>query len=143
MAIDYKQQRKEIAEIIKGAGIEFGYRCTDQGDHKSPSKWVVSISTKRGQFSTEYTQGAAYRTKATAGRNSQPTAPDIVDVLYCLISDSEAGREVFADFCENFGYDQDSRKAFETWQACQNAYVELRKLGVLSAADWSTIYADF
>ena len=142
--VDYKQLRKDLAEKIQAAGISISGKCTDRGDDRTPSKWFLTIEGPRGgTFSTEYTQGAAYRTKGTFGRYSEPTRPDIVDVLHCLHLDGEAGREIFVDFCASYGYDEDSRKAFETWQACQNTYSELRQIGVLSALDWSSLFADF
>lgn len=36
------------------------------------------------------------------------------DVLACLEWDCPS---VFADFCADFGYDEDSRKAYKTWTA--------------------------
>lgn len=39
-------------------------------------------------------------------------------VLYSLLSDSQAGSESFEEFCSNFGYENDSRKAYKTWEAC-------------------------
>ena len=36
--------------------------------------------------------------------------PTEADVLYCLISDKEAGDMSFSEFCSNFGYDYDSIK---------------------------------
>lgn len=39
-------------------------------------------------------------------------------VLDAVVSDALAGSESFSDFCDNFGYDEDSRKAYATWQQC-------------------------
>lgn len=44
--------------------------------------------------------------------------PDLAGVLYSLISDSQAGSETFKSFCDEFGYDSDSRSAFATWEKC-------------------------
>lgn len=44
--------------------------------------------------------------------------PGAADVLSCLISDAFAGEQTFADFCGDFGYDEDSRKAERTWKQC-------------------------
>lgn len=37
--------------------------------------------------------------------------PSPAAVLYCLLSDAAAGSELFADFCAELGYDEDSRRA--------------------------------
>lgn len=43
------------------------------------------------------------------------------DVIYCFCMDARAylDSENFEDFCNNFGYDIDSRKALETYKACR------------------------
>ena len=50
--------------------------------------------------------------------------------MYCLIVDSEACSETFESWCSNFGYDTDSRKAMDTYLACQKNGEKLRKAGV-------------
>lgn len=49
-------------------------------------------------------------------------------VCSSLVMDTRAGEETFSDFCSNFGYDEDSRKAFEIYMACQKCGQEFRKL---------------
>lgn len=50
------------------------------------------------------------------GLKHQPTAEDVLD---CLASDASgvAEDETFEDWCGEFGYDADSRKAYATFQA--------------------------
>lgn len=55
--------------------------------------------------------------------------PTAADVLYSLLIDAQCGSETFEYFCSNCGYDTDSRKALETYLACQEMSVKLRKLG--------------
>ena len=59
-----------------------------------------------------------------------------LDVLYSLVSDARAGTETFDDFCSNYGYDTDSRKAYATWQQCQTGAREF--LRVLGSSDLLT-----
>ena len=51
--------------------------------------------------------------------------PSIYDILACLDC---YDAETFDDFCSNFGYDTDSRKALETYLAAQEEYSNLTKL---------------
>jgi len=37
-----------------------------------------------------------------------------------LLMDARAGEDTFQDFCADFGYDPDSRKAFKTYLDCQD-----------------------
>jgi len=50
---------------------------------------------------------------------SKPKPLNIDDILYSLILDSQAGAESFDDFCDNFGYNNDSIKANDIYKACQ------------------------
>jgi hypothetical protein len=50
---------------------------------------------------------------------SKPKPLNIDDILYSLVLDSQASLETFDDFCDNFGYDNDSIKANEIYKACQ------------------------
>lgn len=51
-------------------------------------------------------------------RYIKPVTPTAASVLHCLLLDSQAAHESFNDWCDNFGYDNDSMKAFQTYQAC-------------------------
>lgn len=44
--------------------------------------------------------------------------PEAVDVLDCLISDSDCIEGGFDEFCGNCGYNSDSRKAEKIYRAC-------------------------
>lgn len=68
-------------------------------------EWKVSI----GDFTTSYFMGAAYK-----GRK-----PTLTEVMYALLGDADLGSEDFNSFCDNLGYNNDSRKAYASWQACQ------------------------
>ena len=59
-------------------------------------------------------------------------APAPTDVIICLAGDARDGGELFADFCGNLGYEADSRRALDTYLACQRTAVQLRRLRVLA-----------
>lgn len=54
--------------------------------------------------------------------------PKAEDLLNCLSLDAQAGCEIFSDFCANFGYDEDSRKAESIHRECQKTADKLRSL---------------
>lgn len=58
----------------------------------------------------------------------QPKTPHVADVLHSLILDSSAVGQSFESWCDEFGYDYDSRKAFDTYQACLREGEKLRRL---------------
>jgi hypothetical protein len=57
---------------------------------------------------------------------SKPKPLNIDDVLYSLILDSQAGTETFDDFCDSYGYNNDSIKANEIYRECQKNAKKLR-----------------
>lgn len=73
------------------------------------------LTTKDKQGLTNY--GRRYLAAVETLR--KPQAPHPTDVLCSLILDSSAVGQSFASWCSDFGYDEDSRKAFASYTACQ------------------------
>lgn len=61
--------------------------------------------------------------------------PELDAVLYCLLCDAEAENMGHAEWCDNFGYEEDSCKGLETYLECQGIAQKLRKAGVNIAAE--------
>jgi hypothetical protein len=68
--------------------------------------------------------------------------PTAASVLYCLLLDSIAYYKSFAEWCREFGYDEDSRKALADYLECQATG---QKLGFLSSirSQIETILEDY
>ena len=47
------------------------------------------------------------------------TPPNVADFLHCLLLDGEADNMTFEDWCDNYGYDTDSRKALAMYEECR------------------------
>ena len=47
-----------------------------------------------------------------------PVSPKAASVLYSLVIDSEALDQSFSNWCANFGYNDDSMSAHDTYRAC-------------------------
>lgn len=69
-------------------------------------------------------------TKRVNPSNGKVSPPDIKDVLYSLTMDADAINYDFEEWCSNYGYDTDSRKALATYQECRDSYVKLKSLGL-------------
>ena len=65
------------------------------------------------------------------------TKPSVEDVLAAVARDAEALTMTFPDWAGNFGYDTDSRKAEETYNACVDNGRKLRRF--LSADQINTL----
>lgn len=80
--------------------------------------WRVTLRMMGRQMTTSFSMGPAH--------SHEPTA---VEVLDCLVSDAagyESARD-FADWCAEYGYDEDSRKAERTFKAIGEATKRLRR----------------
>ena len=89
--------------------------------HRS-DKWEVSLYRGESKISVDFHLG-----EGNDGREPEP-----IEVIYSLLCDGQAGSLSFEDFCSDFGYDTDSRRAYATWEACG---VNAGKLRVLFAPD--------
>lgn len=61
-------------------------------------------------------------------KNGKAIGPSVADVLSCLLTDSVACEQSFEDWCSDFGVDTDSRKAFRTYELCQQNGNKIVKL---------------
>jgi len=49
-------------------------------------------------------------------------------VFYCFVSDAVAAKNTFEDFCQEFGYDSDSMKAYQIYKECKKSLLKLNKI---------------
>lgn len=137
------EAQQNVATLLETWGVSFSARLIGETkrDDWVCDEWRVTI----GSFETEYFTGTGLRkmkkgaitTTARKGcvayakwekRNIVAVAPCAADVIYSLLSDAEACDTSFSDWCENFGYSNDSIKAFNTYRACEETGHSLRKV---------------
>lgn len=58
----------------------------------------------------------------------KPVTPHVAGLLYSLQSDTQACEQSFDEWCGDFGYDNDSIKAHDTYRACQRNGDQYRRL---------------
>ncbi len=76
---------------------------------RSSTKWLTRING----YEFEYYMGSGHKGKT----------PTLDDVLYSLLGDFQALEMTHKEFCNEFGYDPDSIKGLEIYNACkQNSY---------------------
>jgi hypothetical protein len=92
-------------------------------------QWLVTFRHKNGFFSIDYFTGSGHRKKLRYG-DSRPVTPKIEDVLFSMCLDATAGDMNFHEWCMDYGYSEDSISALNTYQACLETAVNLRKLGL-------------
>jgi hypothetical protein len=105
-------KRLRLDSELVGSGPDYPPREGWDGDH-----WQVTLHFKGRQMTTLFSKG-----KGHEGRE-----PGLNEVLYSLQSDANVPLD-FEEFCGDFGYDTDSRKAERTHQACIKMSEKLQKL---------------
>lgn len=137
------EAQQNVANLLETWGVSFSARLIGETkrDNWVCDEWCVTI----GSFETEYLTGTGLRkmkkgaipTTARKGcvayeewekRNLVAVAPCAADVIYSLLSDSEACNMSFSDWCENFGCSNDSIKALNTYLVCEEIGHSLRKV---------------
>ncbi len=108
-----------------------GKRVQDQetGDYRR--EYFVSITSdatgaRRG---FRFTDSAWNEKEGRVGLSGD----DLLWAFRCFVSDAQAGTAAFSEFCGDFAYDEDSRRAHGIWQACRAAADKYRGL-------WSANY---
>jgi hypothetical protein len=81
--------------------------------------WKVTLKFSRRRMTVPFSMGS--------GHNG--AAPELASVLDCLASDSAGyvNARSFEDWCSEYGYDTDSRKAERTFNACKRQAERLRE----------------
>ena len=87
--------------------------------------WNVTLLYKARSFKTEFKCGLGH-----VGKNrlyhTVPKPPTVADVLSSLCSDAQsADRTTFEDWCSEFGYDTDSRRAEKIYHLCVETNAKL------------------
>jgi hypothetical protein len=114
---------KSLKQLAKGVGIkcEFGvkldYDKQDEWQQQSDG-WHCTLRYKGRQYSFDFWKGIGHH-------GSEPTVDDCLDAL---LSDSAGADNTFEDFCGEFGYDTDSRKAERIYKQCQKVRENMERL---------------
>lgn len=97
-------------------------------DEKTPKQhYIVSIPGIQKSFDYYCKTKPVYGSKKPVEKQGFDTS-EALSFLGCIFGDAECGDMHFSDFCFDFGYDEDSRKAFQTWEACAETGRKLRAL---------------
>lgn len=128
------------------------------------SVWAVTILSSGQSFQTEYSMGAAHRNyrgkpiklpspykrlsveELERLKRTVPNKPDLLDVVYCLVSDAQcvAFGQTFEDFAADLGYDEDSRTAERAYNACRDTYFAMiRLVGQSGFEELCELYQDY
>ncbi len=142
------EQDKKAAAYLAAQGVTYsavliGPRKRDGWDCDA---WRISFSRGAAALDQDYFTGTGHRKSARPmpadiarlrpnilarhdweKANLTPVAPTAGSVLYSLLMDASGAEENFHDWCANYGYDTDSRKALATYEACCSIRADVNK----------------
>ena len=110
----------KLTDLVEANGItvravHVGTNTDDNGWRHNAWKATLVYPALQTRCTVTFSTGLAIK---------EPTA---ADVLYSLCSDARAGEVSFSEFCSEFGYDEDSRKAESIWRACKRSVGKARR----------------
>jgi len=160
-------ENKTIGEALRTAGYKMDFHLIrdEFNGFDGNSVWQVSFTRNGQTYSTEFRNAVLARHfgngrpmkfchinrqagvslhQAGLNRNSRPNKPTYADVMYCLLSDAQSvcNGESFEDFCNDFGYDSDSRKAEAAYNGCVKCWQGFVRMGA-DFDDLNTLFEDF
>lgn len=104
---------------MKSTNFNASYLCKNTEGDWHHYLWKCELITANGRITTSFKMGLGHVIKARfSWSNDKPKPPTLNDVLHSLINDADARSMSFNDWCSEFGYDSDSMKAFNIYQAC-------------------------
>lgn len=113
-------QEKTITEFIKENKISISSELVPENpndkDWVDANHYKVKLKNGSKSMSLYFSQGFGIKHD-----------PDAQSVLDCLRSDAICDDLSFDDFCNEFGYDIDSRKAYKIYKACLKNTIKLKR----------------
>ena len=114
---------KQAYDFLKECNARISFELTarernrDWGDGLYHNHYKVTITTLRGTMEDEFWDSAANTEKGKS-----PSAYDFLACMDPYIPDT------FEEFCAEFGYDEDSRRAENIFRACQKEIADLHRV---------------
>lgn len=114
-------------------GFEFSTGIGHRVTSNSKNTYSNSLTSKQVRELKELRElsGPNVQAKHVVNRERKQewiVCPTAASVLYSLVLDSEASGVSFSDWCESFGYDDDSISSLNTYQACCEIAKRMRKV---------------
>lgn len=132
---DYSSLQYDWKVLI--GGQEFEYH-TGLGHQKITANIPQGLKVHDAETIKWAVCGKKYMTTSMNGTGKlYLKEPEIASVLYCILLDGEAIEYTFPEWADMFGYDTDSRKAEQVYNACIEEGRKLRN--IFSPADLDTL----
>lgn len=149
--MDSAQIENAVSELLRRAGVTFSAQLVGatKRDDWECDEWRVSIKSGRADYSEAFYTGVGHRADTAASRTAKaalkgtnrnsvawkaaealmaPQAPTAAAFFHSFVLDGSAIDQSFLDWCDEYGYSEDSRKALKTYEACCESGRKIREL---------------
>jgi len=113
--------------IINGQSFSYfsgiGHRVEKNSYSRDEAKKWLNFSSRKNVESYNYLV-------IQLNTFTKPKPLNIDDILYCLVLDSYCGSLSFDDFCDDFGYSNDSINHLNLYRECSKTAKKLQKIGI-------------
>lgn len=128
LVMEYAQDAEKMREILKTLTVKIRYigikkYFSDDKDNRQ----VISVSMARGGQKIAFPFGLSVKDTEQIRAGTFEEWETLYAVLTCCGSDFFIP-DTFGEFCDDFGYDEDSRKALKTFEACRIQSKKLHKI---------------
>ena len=119
--MDYQQQGIDFLNATSTAmKVKFlGHRLYFNDDKQCRDVFSITLVNKIHRFTFKFGQSI---NASTGSGDNKPTAYDVLAAI------TKYPTSYFEDFCSEFGYDVDSRKAYKIWRACEKEWLNIKLL---------------
>ena len=131
-------QEQAVTAYLESIGVKFSSQCLhkDESEDWPCYKHMCMLSSKKGANSFEFSKGLGHAMQYYTNVFIKPVLA--AELLYSVLLDSSANDMSHADWCADYGYDEDSRKGLEVYLACQENYSKLLQVLTRSQLDHIT-----
>jgi hypothetical protein len=121
---EFKFKKFIVTAKLEETGVKFPN--TDEKDQMLHNHFIVTVKNENGSIDFDwYGSYNDHKNNVTELDKS-----NLKDALHSFFSDTIAGNMDFKEFCSEFGYDEDSRKAEKIYNACGDLFEKTEILGI-------------
>lgn len=111
----------KISSTLSNEGVRFPN--ADDKDQTVHNEFKITVSKSARASFKYYMSQADYERGIIEMENR-----DMIYALMSFVDDAISGEMEFHEFCGEFGYDEDSRRAEKVWKACQKSNEKAKRL---------------
>lgn len=119
---EFKYKGLTISAVLFKSGVTFPNSGADKLLH---NMFKVTITNESG-VSTKFDFYGSYNDYISGITELKDL--ELLNAFECFINDSISANEDFEEWCSNFGYDTDSRKAHKIYKECQKSLEKAEKI---------------